>query len=134
MEKVYDVIGVENPIMDFAVSIDRLPKTDSMSVMHDYLWQSGGNASSAIAALACLGAKCSMLGVVGTDEFGIFCRDDMVRHGVDVSHLYTQEGGTTFTICLAEEVTKGRSFLGKMGVNGPLTDVQVDESYIAGAR
>lgn len=26
MEKVYDVIGVENPIMDFAVSIDRLPK------------------------------------------------------------------------------------------------------------
>ena len=73
MEKVYDVIGVENPIMDFAVSIDRLPKTDSMSVMHDYLWQSGGNASSAIAALARLGAKCSMLGVVGTDEFGIFC-------------------------------------------------------------
>ena len=134
MEKVYDVIGVENPIMDFAVSIDRLPKTDSMSVMHDYLWQSGGNASSAIAALARLGAKCSMLGVVGTDEFGIFCRDDMVRHGVDVSHLYTQEGGTTFTICLAEEETKGRSFLGKMGVNGPLTDVQVDESYIAGAR
>ena len=134
MEKVYDVIGVENPIMDFAVSIDRLPKTDSMSVMHDYLWQSGGNASSAIAALARLGAKCSMLGVVGTDEFGTFCRDDMVRHGVDVSHLYTQEGGTTFTICLAEEETKGRSFLGKMGVNGPLTDVQVDESYIAGAR
>ena len=87
MEKVYDVIGVENPIMDFAVSIDRLPKTDSMSVMHDYLWQSGGNASSAIAALARLGAKCSMLGVVGTDEFGTFCRDDMVRHGVDVSHL-----------------------------------------------
>ena len=42
MEKVYDVIGVESPIMDFAVSIDRLPKTDSMSVMHDYLWQSGG--------------------------------------------------------------------------------------------
>ena len=28
MEKVYDVIGVENPIMDFAVSIDRLPRTD----------------------------------------------------------------------------------------------------------
>lgn len=134
MEKVYDVIGVENPIMDFAVSIDRLPKTDSMSVMYDYLWQSGGNASSAIAALARLGAKCSMLGVVGDDEFGTFCRDDMVRHGVDVSHLYTQEGGTTFTICLAEEETKGRSFLGKMGVNGPLSEDQVDESFIAGAR
>ena len=93
MEKVYDVIGVENPIMDFAVSIDRLPRTDSMSVMYDYLWQSGGNASSAIAALARLGARCSMLGVVGNDAFGAFCRDDMIRHGVDVSHLYTQEGG-----------------------------------------
>lgn len=134
MEKIYDVIGVENPIMDFAVSIERLPKTDSMSIMHDYLWQSGGNASSAIAALARLGARCSMLGVVGNDEFGTFCRGDMVRHGVDVSHLYTQEGGTTFTICLAEEETRGRSFLGKMGVNGPLTEQQIDEAFIAGAR
>ena len=102
MEKVYDVIGVENPIMDFAVSIDRLPRTDSMSVMYDYLWQSGGNASSAIAALARLGARCSMLGVVGNDAFGAFCRDDMIRHGVDVSpfiyaggghHLYRLSGG-----------------------------------------
>ena len=134
MEKVYDVIGVENPIMDFAVSIDRLPRTDSMSVMYDYLWQSGGNASSAIAALARLGARCSMLGVVGNDAFGAFCRDDMIRHGVDVSHLYTQEGDTTFTVCLAEEETKGRSFLGKMGVNGALDDEQVDEAFIAGAR
>ena len=29
MEKVYDVIGVENPIMDFAVSIEKKKKTDS---------------------------------------------------------------------------------------------------------
>lgn len=134
MGKKFDVIGVENPIMDFAVSIDHLPETDSMSIMHDYLWQSGGNASSAIAALARLGASCSMLGVVGTDEFGKFCRDDMVRHQVDVSHLYTQEGNTTFTICLAEEETKGRSFIGHMGVNGVLTDDQVDEEFIASAR
>ena len=75
-----------------------------------------------------------MLGVVGNDAFGAFCRDDMIRHGVDVSHLYTQEGDTTFTVCLAEEETKGRSFLGKMGVNGALDDEQVDEAFIAGAR
>lgn len=115
MEKVYDVIGVENPIMDFAVSIDRLPKTDSMSVMHDYLWQSGGNASSAIAALARLGAKCSMLGVVGTDEFGTFCRDDMVRHGVDVSHLYTQEGGDDLYHLSGGGRDKRQEFSGKDG-------------------
>ncbi len=134
MEKRFDVIGVENPIMDFAVSINHLPKTDSMSIMHDYLWQSGGNASSAVVALARLGASCSMLGVVGTDPFGKFCRDDMVRHQVDVSHLYTQEGDTTFTICLAENETKGRSFIGHMGVNGALTEEQVDENFIASAR
>ena len=134
MEKRFDVIGVENPIMDFAVSINHLPKTDSMSIMHDYLWQSGGNASSAMVALARLGASCSMLGIVGTYQFGKFCRDDMVRHQVDVSHLYTQEGDTTFTICLAEQETKGRSFIGHMGVNGALTDEQIDEGFIAKAR
>ncbi len=134
MDKVFDVIGVENLIMDFALRIDRLPETDGMTELHDYLWQSGGNASSAIAALARLGAKCAMLGTIGTDEFGKFCKNDMIYHGVDVSHIYQQEGQTTFCVCLAEEETQGRSFVSIKGVNEPLTDEQVDEDFIASAK
>ncbi len=134
MKKVFDVIGVENLIMDLALRIDHIPDTDSMTRLYDFLWQSGGNASSAIAALARLGAKCAMLGTIGNDEFGKFCINDMVYHGVDVSHVYEQNGDTTLCVCLAEEETQGRSFISRSGVDHPLTDAQVDEAFIASAK
>lgn len=134
VDKVFDIIGIENLIMDFALRIDHLPETDGMSELHDYLWQSGGNASSAIVAASRLGAKCAMVGTIGTDEFGRFCLNDMIYHGVDVSHIYQQEGDTALCICLAEEETQGRSFVARRGVNNPLTDEQIDESFIASAK
>lgn len=134
MEKTYDVIGVENLIMDLALQINKLPATDGISLLKEYCWQSGGNASSAIVALARLGATCGMIGTVGSDPFGRFCREDMQRHGVDTSHIKTVEGETTFCICLAEEETQGRSFLGRMGTAGAMTGEEVDEGYIAQAK
>lgn len=134
MKKYRDVIGVENLMMDFAVQLDRIPETDSLSWMQDYLWQGGGNASTAIVTLARLGARCGMLGVVGSDAFGQFCRDDMIYHNVDVSHLFTQNGPSNFSICLVEEQTGGRSFIVRLGVNEPLDETQADEAYIASAK
>lgn len=134
MEKRYDVIGVENLIMDFAVRINKLPATDGFALIRDYCWQSGGNASSAIVALARLGAACGMAGTTGSDAFGTFCREDMERHGVDVSHIRQLPGTTTFCICLAEDATQGRSILGKLGDAGNLTEEELGEDYIAQAK
>lgn len=134
MEKKFDVIGIENLIMDFALQINKLPKTDGFALLKDFCWQSGGNAASAIVALARLGASCGMVGTTGTDPFGRFCLEDMQRHNVDTSHIKTIPGETTFCICLAEEETQGRSFLGKMGARGSMTAEEVDEQYIAQAK
>ncbi len=134
MEKRFDVIGIEDLIMDFALQINKLPKTDGFALLKDFCWQSGGNAASAIVALSRLGARCGMVGTTGSDPFGRFCLEDMVRHGVDTSHIKTVPGETTFCICLAEEETQGRSFLGKMGSRGSMTAEEVDEGYIAQAR
>ena len=134
MEKQYDVIGVENLIMDLALRIDVLPETDGIVSLKDFLWQSGGNASSAIAALSRLGAKCAMVGQIGNDEFGRFCLNDMKYHGVDVSHVYEREGMTALCVCLAEEATQGRSFLGRKGDNPPMSPQEVDEAFIASAK
>ena len=49
MKKRYDVIGVEDLIMDLAFQIDHLPATDGFSRILDYCWQSGGNAASGTA-------------------------------------------------------------------------------------
>ena len=134
MEKQYDVIGVENLIMDFAVRINKLPQTDGFAYIRDYCWQSGGNAASAIVALARLGSDCGMVGTTGSDPFGTFCKEDMHRHGVDTSHIKQIPGATTFCICLAEEETQGRSILGKLGDVGSLTNEEIDENYIASAK
>lgn len=134
MEKRYDVIGVENLIMDLAFRINRLPATDGFSLIREFCWQSGGNASSAVVALARLGSRCGMVGTVGSDRYGDFCVKDMQRHGVDVSHLKRHSGATTLCVCLAEEATQGRSFLGLPGSASDMSAQEVDESYISQAR
>ena len=72
MEKKFDVIGVENLIMDLALQINKLPKTDGLALLKDFCWQSGGNAASAIVALARLGAKCGMIGGYAAARGGYF--------------------------------------------------------------
>lgn len=134
MDKTFDVIGVEDLIMDFALQINRIPKTDGMSMIQDSCWAGGGNASSAIVALSRLGAKCAMVGTTGNDAYGNFCLEDMKRNQVDVSHVKQVEGDTTLCICLAETETQGRSFLGKVGVRGVMTPEEVGEEFIRGCR
>lgn len=133
MEKRFDVIGLEDMIMDFAMQIDRIPKTDGMALIKESCWAGGGNASSAIVALSRLGARCAMLGTAGTDAYGNFCVEDMRKNGVDVSWLKQLEGETTLCVCLAETETQGRSFLGKMGTAGRMDPEDVKEDFLKSA-
>ena len=134
MEKKFDIISVCEPVMDYAVAIDRIPGTDSIAKMYAHLFQSGGNAASAITAAARLGAKCAVIGTVGNDPCGEFCREDMVYHGVDVSRLFMLEGTTQYAVCLAEKETQGRSFLGLEATVQKVTDDMLDEEFIASAK
>ena len=134
MERKIDVIGVEHQIMDLAIRINRIPKTDGISLVKDMCWAGGGNASSALVALARLGASAAIVGTAGNDAYGDFCVRDMARNQVDVSHLKQVEGDTTLCICLAEEETQGRSFLGKAGTSAELTPEEVDEVFISAAK
>lgn len=134
MGENFDVIGFEDLIMDFAMQIDRIPKTDGLSVIKDSCWAGGGNASSAVVALSRLGASCAMMGCAGKDAYGDFCVEDMKKNGVDTSHLKQVEGETTLCVCLAETATQGRSFLGKMGTARRMKPEEVDESFLCKAR
>ena len=135
MEKKFDIIGMENGILDLALQIDRIPETDSHTRLSNYLWQPGGNASNAIAAAARQGAKCSFMGAVGDDSLGEFVRGDWAYHGVDTSHLMTKPGDTVLSVCLAEHETQGRSFLVRHSELDPdLAPEDLDEAFIASAR
>ena len=130
-----EVICVENPVMDFNLLMDELPKTDGFALLKDYSWQGGGNVSSGAVASARLGVKTAVAGVVGSDVFGDFCVADFKRHGIDVSHIVVDEGGrTTFVICLAEIKKMGRSIIGKGGTRRLLSEKELDRDFITSAK
>lgn len=138
MEKRFDIIGLENGIVDLALQMDEMPKSGSASKLKNYLWQPGGNVNNAIAAAARQGAVCGYLGTVGNDSPGEFYRRDLEMHGVDTSHLFLRKGTTTLALCLAEEKHQERSFLVYSGNSGSpppdLTPEDIDEEYISAAR
>jgi sugar/nucleoside kinase (ribokinase family) len=135
MLKKVDLIGIENLIMDFALLIDKLPETDGFGRLEDYLWQSGGNVSSAIVAASRLGLSCSMISNVGDDAFGKFCLRDMERYGVDTTYIKSvPHTRTTFCICLADRSTMGRSILGHAGSTPDIGEDMVNPEYITQTR
>jgi sulfofructose kinase len=126
-----DIIGIENPVIDFNTLINRMPKPGEYASLQDYSWQGGGNVGSALVAAARLGAKCGIVGFVGDDLYGQFAIDDFKRHGIDVSHLIKDAGNTTrFCICLAEGETMERSFIVKPGTTRQPNDAELDKKYI----
>jgi sugar/nucleoside kinase (ribokinase family) len=127
-----DIIGIENPVMDFNILVDKMPDNTGFGSMTDYSWQGGGNVGSAMVAAARLGAKCGMVGFVGEDKYGQFCLNDLNRHNIDTSHIIRDRGvNTTLVICFAEISTMKRSFIGKLGTQRQPTEIELDEDYIS---
>ena len=127
-----DVIGIENPVMDFNTLIDKIPGTNSFTLLQDYSWQGGGNVGSALVAAARLGARCGIVGYVGNDELGQFLIDDFNRHHIDTSHIIKDAGEKTpIGICLAEIETKGRSFIGRPFIEKQPGIKELDKDYIS---
>ena len=109
-----DVIGIDNPVFDISISVDKMPVSNENKKMQFFCIQSGGKVSTAIAALGRLGASCGIYGMVDSGFRGKFCYDDMVRHNVDVSHLLINPSANTGTcVTIADKEKKGRSILGK---------------------
>ena len=137
MDKRFDIIGLENGIVDLALQLDEIPQPGSASNLRNFLWTPGGNVDNAIAAAARQGARCAFMGTVGSDMQGDFFRRDLAMHGIDASHLLTKQGSTTIAVCLAEEKTRERSFLVYRGPDGNVPDLEedeLDEDFIAESR
>ena len=130
-----EIIGIENPVVDFNILLDKMPDAGGFGSLKEYSWQGGGNVGSALVAAARLGAKCGIVGVVGDDAYGQFCIDDFKRHNIDTSHLLKDAGNkTSFCICLAELCTMGRSFIIKPGTDRQPTNNELDKKYISTAK
>lgn len=131
----YDIFGLDYPCMDLNVNLDRIPERNSGSRLNDLSFQGGGKVSSGMVAAARLGARCALGGVLGDDIFGRFCYQDFVRHGINVDNMKVREGcDTGLSIVVSEKETQTRSFLFRMGQTQPLTEDEVDWTYLKNAK
>ena len=125
--KKYDVFGVESGCLDLNVCIDEMPPLNHGTGVYDMSWQGGGKVSSGMIAAARLGAKCTISGALGDDDYGRVIYNDFVRHGVNVSNLTLREGKTTsLDIVLAEKKSMTRTMLFHGGTNEAMSPEEVN--------
>ena len=133
--KKYDVFGVESGCLDLNVCIDEMPQLNHGTGIYDMSWQGGGKVSSGMIAAARLGAKCTISGSLGDDEYGRVIYNDFARHGINVSNLYLREGKTTsLDIVVAEKKSMTRTMLFHGGNGGAISVDEVDWSLLADSK
>ncbi len=82
---MFDVIGIGRNCVDYLSLVDGLPREDTKVPVLEHLVEGGGQASTALAALARLGLKTAFAGLIGDDDPGRWSLCALEREGVDVS-------------------------------------------------
>ena len=129
------VVGIGDLSLDLILEIDKIPGTNCFEPLSEGSMQGGGKVPTALVALARLGMDAGLAAPVGDDRFGSFCMEELKLAGVDTSRMVIRKNTrTNFCVCLAEQSTKGRSFIGKLGDVESLKPEELDREYIAGAE
>lgn len=131
MEKGIAVAG--NMIVDMLYPINGFPKPGELTtIVKDMTRASGGCLCNDIIDLAALDPSLQLtaLGRVGTDEAGDFLLDGMrVWPNIDLSQV-KREGTTSYTLVMADEVSKQRSFYQCRGANAAFCEADIDWSRL----
>ena len=135
MLKEFEIAGYDMPCVDLAVNVDVFPKPNGGTGINAMSWQGGGKVATGMVAAARLGAKCAMIGAVGSDDYGEFCLRDFERHGIDISGMKTRQGETTsLSIVLSDRETQGRSIVYRSGTANPPTLEEIEERILTGCQ
>ena len=103
------------------------------SEVSDVRLSMGSSGAITAAALAVLGQPVAFVGVVGDDHLGQFFREELSRHGVDVSELHSLPGGRT-GITVALERDGDRAMLTFPGTMSVLSTSDVPATVVSRAK
>lgn len=130
-----DVIGIGTPCVDFLAHIKEFPRANQSTRLLEYSWQGGGKVPTAMVALARLGARGGIIGVVGDCVWGKFCMDDFKRHGLDTSRMIVDHGKEiAFCLVLSDEKDQGRNIIYHPGNVRQLAWGDLDRVYITSGK
>ena len=151
-EKIYDVVGIGNAIVDIIARCDEgfLTKHDLAKgfmrlidaqeaarlyeAMGPAIERSGGSAANTIAGLASFGAKCGFIGRVAADQFGGIFRHDIRSQGVAYETAPATEGAPTARCLILVTPDGERTMNTFLGASVGFTPEDLDEAMLGAAK
>jgi sugar/nucleoside kinase (ribokinase family) len=94
----------------------------------------GGQMTTALATVAALGLRGKYVGVTGDDHAGDLMRAELVRRGLDVSHVITRPCPNPFAVILVDNVSGERIVLWERDEALALRSEELPAGVIASAR
>lgn len=120
-----DILVVGSLNADLVVRTPRFPQPGETIQGEDLQVIPGGKGANQAVAVARLGAKVSMLGRVGEDNFGDFLLDNLKLNKVD-PRLIQRDDASTGTAIIVVDANGQNSIVLSAGANGKVSDEDVD--------
>lgn len=134
-QPVYDVVCAGIVVADHVCApVERMPASGELVLTERMELTVGGCASNAAVDLAKLGLRVAIVGTVGTDAFGRFCRRTLETAGVDCSHLGESATSETSATLVINTRGEDRRFIHSIGANREFTGREVSPDLIAQCR
>ena len=133
----HDVIGVGANSVDIVYRLAALPRPESLfakAPITDASVSCGGQVTTALATCAAMGLRTSYIGTLGSDDRARLMRDELTRHGIDLSHVVVREGENPFAVILIDERSGERTVLWRRGPEMALEPSDVERGAIESAR
>ena len=122
--------------IDFVISAERIPEPGETLAGQSFVIVPGGKGANQAVAVSKLGGKVTMIGRVGSDNFGEMLKENLTTGGVDISNVISdQEESTGAAFILVDAFGENR-IVTVAGANGRVNQSDVDsaEEFISQAK
>lgn len=128
------VIGSLN--MDLVVNVDCYPEQGETILASDTLFIPGGKGANQALAIALLGGEVSMIGKVGSDEFGTMLKENLQKNKVNIDDTYIDQSKKTGMAFISVGRNGDNRIIVSPGANALLSaaDVEKLEPVIAASE
>lgn len=100
MEQSPNIVIIGSLNMDIVLQASKFPDEGETIIGQHFFTGMGGKGANQAVAASRLGAKVSMVGAVGQDEFGEQIIENLIQEGIDTSYVTKLEGQTTGIACV----------------------------------
>jgi ribokinase len=125
------VVGSAN--MDLVGRAARLPLPGETVLGDDFFMGAGGKGANQAIAAARAGGRCTFLGAIGSDSFGVTLRARLTAAGVGTDHVRITYGASGVAVIMVDRAGEN-SILVSPGANATFTELtEAETAVIAGA-